>query len=268
MSTHSLTHSIKAYWRRRIINRYPIPIALWQQVIAQLPLLRGLSSAEVNHLRSLSSLFLHYKSIHGVQNFSITEQMRLIVAAQASLLILYLDLDDYRGWHSVLLYPGAFIVERQQSDEIGIVHSVRHSLIGEAWGTGPVILSWEDVARTLAPEEQYDNVIIHEFAHKLDMGNGTANGMPPLHRTMNRRAWTAVFSQAYQHLSQCLAAGESIPLNPYALESPAEFFAVASEAFFVSPQRLRIDLPQVYQQLQFYYRQNPADRYDSPPSAL
>jgi Mlc titration factor MtfA (ptsG expression regulator) len=228
-------------------------------VIECLPILHGLALAEFNQLRDLSTLFLRHKSIYGVQGLSVTEEMRLVVAAQASLLILYLDLDDYRGWRTVLLYPGAFIVEREELDEIGIVHSVRHPLIGESWDAGPVILSWDDVARTMAPYEQHGNVVIHEFAHKLDMGNGTANGMPPLHRTMSHHTWTTVFSQTYKSLNECWAVGESIPLDPYALESPAEFFAVASEAFFVSPQKLRADLPQVYQQLQLYYRQDPAN---------
>jgi Mlc titration factor MtfA (ptsG expression regulator) len=259
MPINSLISPIKTYWRQRVINRYSIPLPQWRQVIEKLPILHGLAVAELNRLRDLSTLFLHYKSIYGVQNLSVTEEMRLVVAAQASLLILYLDLDDYRGWRTVLLYPGAFIVEREEVDEIGVVHAGRHPLIGESWDAGPVILSWDDVARTMAPYEQHGNVVIHEFAHKLDIGNGTANGMPPLHRTMNRHAWTTVFSQTYKSLGEHWAMGKPIPLDPYALTSPAEFFAVASEAFFTSPQRLLADLPQVYQQLQLYYRQNPAE---------
>lgn len=258
MPNNSLTRHIRTYWRRHLINRYPISLARWQRAIERLPILHGLALAELNRLRDLSTLLLHYKFIYGVQDLCVTEDMRLIVAAQASLLILYLDLDDYRGWRTVLLYPGAFIAEREELDGIGIVHSVRHSLIGESWDAGPVILSWDDVGRTMAPSEQRGNVVIHEFAHQLDMGNGAANGMPPLHRTMNRHTWATVFFQAYEKLNRCYAAGELIPLNPYALESPAEFFAVASEAFFVSPQKLQAELPRVYQQLQFYYRQDPA----------
>jgi Mlc titration factor MtfA (ptsG expression regulator) len=260
MPINSLTNSIKTYWRQRIINRYPIPPAQWQQVIEQLPILHGLTLGELNRLRNLSTLFLHYKSIYGVQDLSVTEEMRLVVAAQASLLILYLDLDNYQGWRAVILYPGIFIIEREEIDETGIVHSGQRPLIGESWSAGPVILSWDDVARTMTPYKQRGNVVIHEFAHKLDLGNGAANGMPPLHRTMDRHTWTAVFSEAYKNLNESWAAGEPISLDPYALESPAEFFAVASEAFFVSPQKLRTELPRIYQQLQLYYHQDPASR--------
>ncbi|ADE15655.1 protein of unknown function DUF980 [Nitrosococcus halophilus Nc 4] len=260
MPISSITEHIRAYWRRQIINRYPLPLALWERVTTQLPLLQGLTLAELNRLRDLSTLFLHHKSIYGVQGLRVTEEMRLVVAAQGSLLILYLDWDDYQGWRTVLLYPGAFIAKHEVRDENGIVHTERHPLIGESWDRGPVILSWDEVALTLTPSEQSGNVVIHEFAHLLDMGNGVANGMPPLHKTMNRHAWTAIFSQAYQSLNKCWAAEEPIPLDPYALESPAEFFAVASEAFFVFPQRLQTALPQLYQQLQLYYRQDPAKR--------
>ncbi|ADJ29450.1 zinc-dependent peptidase [Nitrosococcus watsonii] len=256
----SLAHTLKAYWRRKIINRHPIPLDQWEAAVACLPLLQGLSLAELSHLRDLSTLFLHHKSIYGAQGFKVNEKMRLIVAMQASLLILYLDWDDYRHWHTVLLYPGAFVAKHEERDESGIVHAVQHPLIGESWHRGPVILSWDDVAHTLVPSESSSNVVIHEFAHLLDMGNGVANGMPPLHRTMNRRTWTSVFFQTYKNLNERWAAGEPIPLDSYALESPAEFFAVASEVFFVSPQKLQTALPQIYHQLQLYYRQDPASR--------
>lgn len=260
MLINSPIRHLRACWRQQVIKRYPVPFDRWQQVTGQLPILQGLTLAELNRLRDLSTLFLHYKSIYGTQDLSVTEEMRLVVAIQAALLILCLDLEDYRGCRTVLLYPGVFVAEHEELDEAGIVHSVRHRLIGESWDTGPVILSWDDVAHTMAPYEQCSNVVIHEFAHQLDMGNGVANGMPPLHRTMNRHAWTAAFSQAYERLKENWAAEESIPLDPYALESPAEFFAVASEAFFVTPQKLQAELPHVYQQLQLYYRQNPANR--------
>jgi MtfA peptidase len=248
---------VKTYWRQQVIKYHGVSSCRWQRVIAQFPLLQALAPMEQSRLRALSALFLHSKAIYGVQGLSVTEEMRLIVAAQATLPILYLDLDDYRGWHAVVLYPGSFLAAHEVQDASGVMHFMRRRLSGEAWDRGPVILSWEEVIQT---QFSYRNVVIHELAHKLDMSNGTANGMPPLHRTMDRRAWTSAFTQAYQNLIQRQAEGESLPLDPYALESPAEFFAVASEIFFVAPQRLQTTLPHIYQQLQLYYRQDPANR--------
>lgn len=261
MPIHSLARTLRDYWRRRIIQRHSIPPAAWEAIVARLPVLQGLTLAELERLRDLSALFLRHKSIYGVQGLEVTGEMRLAVAAQSSLLILCLDWDDYRSWRTVLLYPGAFMVRHEEQDEYGIAHPIQRPLIGESWDRGPVILSWDDVAATLDPHAQPGNVVIHEFAHLLDMGNGIANGMPPLHSTMNRHAWTAAFSQAYKNLNECWAAGGPIPLDSYALESPAEFFAVASEAFFTSPHKLQTALPQIYQQLRLYYRQDPASRY-------
>jgi len=127
-------------------------------------------------------------------------------------------------------------------------------MAGEAWGRGPVILSWADV---LSGKKPGHNVVIHEMAHKLDMLNGDANGFPPLHRRMDRRVWSRVFSSAWDRLQEEQRNGAELPIDPYALESPAEFFAVASEQFFEAPANLREHLPDVYRQLEQFYRQHP-----------
>lgn len=207
------------------------------------------------HLRELTTWFLHSKSINGAQGLDVTLAMRVAVAAQACLLILNLDIDCFDDWVEVILYPGAFRVNHEQTDAIGLVHNDASVLTGESWLRGPVILSWDDVERDTYHPQAGRNVVLHEFAHKLDGLNGVTNGMPPLRRGMNRKSWAEDFSGAYDALCLQVAAGETAFINPYAATSPAEFFAVASEYFFTAPDILKNCCPGVHRQLALLYRQ-------------
>ncbi len=247
-------------WRRHyILRRKSIPEAIWRNVLAQLSFLRGLTQTEMIQLRQWTVLFLHEKKINGVQGLIVTEEMRVMIAVQACLLILKLDMDYYSDWVEVIVYPGRFILDHEYTDENGIVHAIHMVASGESWFAGPVILSWEDVTDT--HNEQGHNLVIHEFAHKLDMQNGAANGFPALHEDMNPRQWTMVFSAAYEIFCQQVEQGNELVMDPYAAESPAEFFAVLSEVFFVRPYQIKQYFPEVYQQLVKFYRQDPAMRW-------
>jgi MtfA peptidase len=181
--------------------------------------------------------------------------MRLHVAVQACILILNLGIEFYRGWSEIIVYPAEFVPRHQYTDEIGVVHQGDEAYAGEAWLRGPVILSWANVAGTEYPDGV--NVVIHEFAHKLDMLNGSANGYPPLHRGMSRQAWVEAFGAAYKDLCARVDRREDTVIDPYASESPAEFFAVLSEAFFELPDLVQEEYPRVYAQLSQFYRQDP-----------
>lgn len=253
-------------WLRRIRRAYylrkkRIPFDVWQSSIDPLPVLRGLTNAELNRLRELSSLFLYEKAINGARGMEVTETMRVQVAAQACLPILNLDLDYYDGWHEVIIYPDTFIVQHEEIDAAGVVHQRRRVLEGEAWDRGPVIFSWQDACPDHSAPEAGANVIIHELSHKLDMLNGEANGMPPLHAAMDRRQWTNIFTQAFERIQYQGESGADLLIDPYAAESPGEFFSVTSEYFFVAPHILNASFPQVYQQLSDFYRQDPLSRY-------
>ncbi len=250
-------------WRRaRRLRRFRIPVRLWRQVEGQVLARYRLTAGERTRLHELASLFLQEKTIVGADGLAVDEAMRVVIAAQACLLILNLDLSDYAGFHEIIVYPDSFVVAHEVVDEIGVVHVEHRTLDGEAWDEGPVILGWAD-ARPEAhvPGEGY-NVILHEFAHKLDMNNGVANGMPPLHGDMDRRAWTAAFSAAFDHLQARLRHHRQTAIDPYAAESPAEFFSVVTEAFFETPQALWRAYPEVYDQLRRYYRQDPLARLE------
>lgn len=246
-------------WRRRwLLERARIPELDWQATVAGLPLLNGLHTTELERLRDLATLFLHEKALEPAGGLHLTPAMGPCIAAQACLPILNLGLDYYRGWSSVILYPEGFLAHHEYTDPVGLVHSVHRPLIGEAWERGPVVLSWADIVDTA--NEPGTNVVIHEMAHKLDMLTGDVNGLPPLHRSMSVQDWSRAFTTAYAAL--CRDADRSRPtaLDPYAADSPGEFFAVVSETFFETPEVVADHYPAVYEQLKAFYRQDPFTR--------
>lgn len=246
----------KLAYRRYILHRYAIRHGLWREVTEDLRLLQGMSSVERARLRELSTLFLHQKNIIGV-NIQVTDAMRILIAAQACLPILALGIALFADWSDVIVYPNAFYVSRNETDEYGFVHHNQRLLSGEAWSRGPAILSWDEVEQDLQGLHPGHNVVIHEIAHKLDMINGRSNGMPPLHTAMPVASWTEAFSQAYESLHQSLDRHHPLWIDTYAASTPAECFAVFSEYFFSAPEILDAHAPQVYQQLRLYYRQDP-----------
>ena len=236
-------------WRRqRVLARHRIDNALWARATQGLSFLPATPK-----LRELVLLFLAEKEFAGTHGLELTDEMRVSIAAQACLPILELGLDWYRGWRGIVVYPGDFRVRRTEVDEDGVVHEWDDELAGEAMPGGPVVLSWDALARD--PEI---NVVIHEFAHKLDMLNGTADGLPPLHPGMDRAAWIRVFDQAYEGFCDAVDRDKDTWLDPYAAEHLSEFFAVISEAFFREPRETRRRYPDVYDQLRAFYRQDPA----------
>ncbi len=251
---------ISRYLKYRKLRKDSIHFSDWHKVITKIPLLNNLTGTEKARLRQLSSLFLARKTLVGVKGLELTPAMQISIAAQACLLVLNLGLDAYNGWVEIVIYPGAFKVNRNFTDANGLVHQENQSLSGESWERGPLILSWDSIeleSRQLIPGH---NVIIHEFAHKLDMLNGRANGMPPLHPNMPIEIWSQTLSQAFNTLKRRLEHFKHSDINPYASTNPAEFFAVISEYFFTAPQILTEHCPEVYEQLKQYYRQDTSQR--------
>lgn len=250
-----LLQGLKEWWQERIILHSVIADVEWLHAFNCLSSLQRLSIQEKARLKRLAILFLHYKSVEGVGELHVTTAMRLHIALQACLPILNLGLDWYRGWVSVLIYPGAFSKERSETDEYGVVHQGRANLSGESWQRGPVILSWDDALHR--GDFDGNNVVIHEFAHKLDMLNGRANGFPPLHPGMSAKKWAEVFNRAYADFDLRLQEPEPIPIDSYAATSAGEFFAVFSEVFFEKPIMIQQYYPEVYELLVSFYRQDP-----------
>jgi Mlc titration factor MtfA (ptsG expression regulator) len=238
-------------WRRkRVLQKHRMDDGLWLAALRDFDFLR---KYRTERLKALVLLFLAEKEFAGADGFEVTDAMRVSIAAQACLPVLELGLDWYRGWRGIVVYPGDFRVRRSELDEDGVLHEWDDELAGEAMPGGPVVLSWDAAAGGAEI-----NVVIHEFAHKLDMLNGAANGMPPLHPGMDRGAWHAAFEAAYQGFCDALERGQDTWLDPYAAEHPSEFFAVVSEAFFQQGAETRRRYPDVYEQLKLFYRQDPA----------
>jgi len=253
--------SLKNWRRRHVLRHATLPDETWRAAVSGLPVLLGLSENELERLRELVTLFLNEKQLVAAGGFALDNDMRIKIAAQACLPILNLGLDYYAGWVSVIVYPGEFVPEHEFMDEAGVVHVVRDATLGESWERGPVVLSGADAVR--GGEHDGINVVIHEFAHKLDMLNGAMNGFPPLHREMSQEQWAQIFTAAYADFCTQVERGLETALDPYGAESPAEFFAVTSEAFFETPHALQQEYPDVYRQLAAFYRQDPALRTEA-----
>jgi len=246
---------LRDWKRRRILERHHVDDALWRRAIKHLPFLAGLSAEEERRLREFAVLFLAEKQFSPVHGLALTEDDRVEIALQACLPVLELGLDWYSDWTGVIVYPGDFRVRRTEIDEDGVMHEWDDELAGEAMPGGPVVLSWDATAN-----DPYMNVVIHEFAHKLDMLDGVADGKPPLHPGMDARAWRKAFEEAYEGFCDAVERGRDTWLDPYAAEHPSEFFAVVSEAFFEDPGETRRRYPGVYEQLKLFYRQDPLSR--------
>ncbi len=243
---------------RRIIQHSSITSAQWAKAFSSLPILDMLTADEKQTLRELAILFLHRKVFEGAHGFVVTPPMTLIVALQACLPILKLGLGVYEGWVSVIVYPAGFVPKRVITDEYGVEHHVQSNLSGESWQRGPVVLAWDETVHAGIIDGH--NLVIHEFAHKLDMQNGAANGFPPLHADMRIDTWVEIFSVGFEDFQHKCSRGESIGVDCYAASSPAEFFAVLSEIFFERPDILQRHYAAIYDQLRQYYRQDPLTR--------
>ncbi len=234
-------------WHRWTVkpDAHSIPEPLWQATLQSHPFLAQRSADQLWHLRTLCAQFLRSKEFTGAQGLQITDEIALSIAAQACLPVLGLGLHWYEDFRGIVVHPSAMLAPRQLQDEAGVVHSYEEELSGEAMPGGPVTLSWDDVQGVL-PDAGY-NVVIHEFAHKLDMRDGVADGCPPLPAALRPR-WAAQMQEAFDGFTDALEKAERfggpVPwLDPYAATAPAEFFAVACEAYFVNRARFAQEFP-------------------------
>lgn len=250
---------------------------LWSRVLQAHPFLAALDADEREQLLARAAWLLASKNLNGARGLEPDDFMRLSIGAQAALPILNLSPTLYEGWDEIIVYPEGFSIRRVHQDDAGVVHEYDEAAAGEAWDGGPVILSWADAL----PREGAFNVVIHEFAHKLDLASGQADGMPSLaaHPDLSPRTWQHILETSLDRFTEALDAIESaipghidpespdadpwygqLPLDPYAATDEAEFFAVSSEHFFVDPEPLARALPEWFELLRAYYRQDPLSR--------
>lgn len=247
-------------WREnRRIKKMGFTAEQWETAVADWSVMDRYQGSERDALRELTFHFLARKTFLSGAGFQFTDAMCLKIATMTCVPILHLGLGWYDHWQTIIIYEGDFVPNRPYRTEDGVVHAKSPGLSGEAWEQGPVILSWQAICQSGAKTHhgKASNVVIHELAHKLDMLRDGANGAPPMHPDMRPGEWHDIFSAAWDRLENDLQHQRSLPVDDYALTSPAEFFAVCSEAFFESPSTMKQEMPQVYRLLCQFYRQQP-----------
>ncbi len=246
-----------AHVRRARVRRQPFPRA-WREILRRrMPAFARLPADLQLQVKKHVQVLVAEKPFIGCAGLVVTDEMRVLIAAQAALLLLNRQADYFGNLRQVLVYPGAFVVEREHADGSGLTHATRRALAGESWQQGQLLLSWDDVVAGAADPDDGHNVVIHEFAHQLDQERGRANGAPWLGRRDSYPAWARVLSGEYEALRARLARGEDGVIDAYAATDPAEFFAVVSEHFFEQPAALAAAHPALYGELARLFRCNP-----------
>ncbi len=243
---------LKAWHRERKLERVRPRRQDFDRAIGRFPILHDLPPAALATLFERSTEILAGKDFFGAAGLDPSHDDLLDVAVLAALPLLSLDINWYRGFHTFILYPGEFVAEIEEMTEDGLVHTGPEIRAGEAWAHGPVVLAMDEVRRS--GQGEGFNVVAHELAHQIDQLNGDMDGYPPLPRHMDRQQWARVFSTAWQRLQDELDHGREPSLDPYAAESPAEFFAVATEVYFDAPGWLHDQHPDMYAQLDHLYQ--------------
>jgi MtfA peptidase len=253
-----LVHPWYVSRRRKSLAAQPFP-ARWDRILAErVPLLARLPRELRRRLEGRIHVFLAEKQFVGCAGLEVTEDMRVAIAAQACLVALHRGETPYPNLRQILLYPGAFVVERLRPEPSGVLQEQRQVLTGESWSRGQVVLSWDDVVQGAAIPDDGLNVAIHEFAHQLDQEKGYANGAPFHARRERVARWSRVLGEEFANLRWAAANGWPTLFNAYGATEPAEFFAVVSEVFFEQPQPMAAAHPALYAELREFYGLDPA----------
>ena len=255
-------HWLRDHNRAKLRER-PFPPGWEAYIQANVAHYRVLDDAERTELRAMMQVFLEEKQWEGCGGLELSDEIRVTIAAQACLLQLGLPHDYYRNVESILVYPSTVVTPEPQTgvfEQISGPVDVFEPILGQAFAGGPVILVWDAVLHGARHPEQGHNVVYHEFAHKLDMLDGAADGTPPFVDRARFDEWVAVCSGEFQRLRSLAGKGHATFLDSYGATNEAEFFAVATEEFFDRPLALQRHAPDLYRVLNSYYCQDPAER--------
>lgn len=248
---------IRPVRRRRLLDRQPFPAGWLATLRRTLPWYDRMQRDEQQTLQNLIKRFLDEKVFVPCAGQPVNDAVRLSIAAQACLLLLRREGEDYADLKYILVYPAEFRVNRSVQDDAGLVSRDHGILAGESWEDGRIVLSWDNVEEGMADLGDGHNVVIHEFAHQLDQATGVANGAPALGSTQDYETWSRVMSAAFEQLQHAASAGQPSLFDYYGATNPAEFFAVATEVFYEKPAAMAAQHPDVFRQLRGYYRVDP-----------
>jgi Mlc titration factor MtfA (ptsG expression regulator) len=244
--------------RRKKIAGRPFP-AEWLAVLDRnVPLVARLPESDRQELKRHVLIFLAEKKFEGCGGLTITDEIRVTIAAQACMLLLHRQTKYYPGLKHILVYPRAYVVDHTPRLLGGTVLEGRDVRLGESWHRGSVVLSWDDVRRSAADINDGQNVVLHEFAHQLDSSGGKGDSTPVLQSTSSFLAWARALGEDFEKFRRDIRANRAEVLDEYGAVDPAEFFAVATECFFEKPRELRQVYPRLYDELKRFYQQDPA----------
>jgi MtfA peptidase len=245
--------------RNRLTLPSQDPPRAWSGIIRRnVPLVRRLNDEERDLHLKLTQLLLDEVPFEGCAGVEVTEEMRVTIAATSCILLVKLAYPRFLDLRRVLIYPGTFVPVRPVTRHTFIEEAEESETLGEAWNDGIVVLSWEQVEYDMANPEDGRNVVLHEFAHVLDHEDGYSDGTPVLDGEAMTSEWSRVLNAEFGKQVKAVESDAPAPLDDYAATDPAEFFAVATEAFFEAPHYVRANLPDLYHQLCRYFRQDPA----------
>jgi hypothetical protein len=252
-------------WRlRRALARPFAPE--WRRILeANVGAYPGMDGALQAQVHKLVQQFLHQKKFVGCAGLEIDDTIRVTIAGQASLLLLNRPSRVFPDLTTILVYPSAFMTARKQVDEAGVVSDTPQHLLGESWGDGRVVLSWDHVLHGGQNWTDGQNVVLHEFAHQLDSESGSNNGAPYLGGRTRYQDWSQVLGRDFEHLRADALYRQPSVLDHYGATNPAEFFAVATETFFEKPYQMAERHPELFAQFEQYYRVDPRAWQSAPP---
>jgi len=251
-------------YRRRKLDATPFPHEWLLLLRENLTIYRGMWPDQQAQLRRLIMRFLADKKFVGCAGQVIDDNVRITIAAHASLLLLNRPTNEYHDLNYILVYPTDFLVRREERDESGLVSEGAHALSGESWDNGKVILAWESVVAGIRNFGDGDNVVLHEFAHQLDHESGITNGAPILGQNQSYDTWSSVLADEYAALCQACDENRQTLIDPYGATNPAEFFAVVTETFYERAHELAHHHPALFEQLQAYFRVDPREWQPNP----
>jgi Mlc titration factor MtfA (ptsG expression regulator) len=243
-------------WRRARLRRRPLSGAQCR-ILDRILWIRRLPAADRRELEGLVQIFLAEKRFEGCGGLVVTDEMRLVIAMHACILLLGRNTDIYPGLYTILIYPHAYLA-RERSSHDGIVTEGASVRVGESWSRGSLVLAWDHVLQDVGDIHDGHNVVFHEFAHLLDLQDGAADGTPPLPSRTRYVPWARALGDAYRDLTDRIERHRPSVLDAYGGTNPAEFFAVATECFFERPLPLERAYPALYEELRRFYRRDPA----------
>ncbi len=253
---------LKRRRRKRILTQ-PFPEGWNQWLVRRVPHWGRLTSEEQDALRKLVQVVIAEKTWEGCKGLALDDEMKVTIAGQACLLLLGIEHDYFQNVETILVFPRQFTPhEMIDVDESGVMHESSGTALGLAYEGGPVILSWADSKAGGRNSQDGLNVVLHEFAHKLDLRDGVVNGTPPLKSRRDHARWAEVMRREYEALVEASRKRKATLLDDYGATDPGEFFAVAVECFFEKPLQLRKKHADLYGALSDYFGQDPAARFD------